>query len=181
MDMKRVQIKDREFELYMKYETLKPEIARVAREIKEDLSAQNPLFVCILNGAFTFAAELMLELDDKYELMFAKYSSYEGMHSTGTLTEEIAPKADLHDRTVVIIEDLIDTGFTLHKIIELYKSRGAKEIKVAVMLSKPAALQVKDVRPDYVGMEIPNDFIVGHGLDYDGHGRMYKDIYKVCD
>ncbi|MDO4695717.1 phosphoribosyltransferase [Porphyromonas sp.] len=179
--MKRVHIKDRDFELYLKYETLSPEIARVAREIKRDLADKNPLFVCILNGAFTFAAELMIELNDKYELAFAKYSSYKGMESTGNLTEEVAPEVDMNGRTIVIIEDLVDSGFTLHKIKELYFERGAKDIKIAVMLSKPDAPKAVDVLPDYVGMEIPNDFIVGHGLDYDGHGRMYKDIYKVCE
>lgn len=179
--MNRVQVKDREFELYLGYEALHREIVRVAHEIKRDLLGQDPLFVCVLNGAFTFAAELMIELDDKCQLSFAKYSSYKGMASTGVLTEEIAPDVDMEGRIVVIIEDLVDTGFTLHKVKELYLSRGAKEVKIAVMLSKPGATKVSDLVPDYVGMEIPNDFIVGHGLDYDGHGRMLKDIYKVCE
>lgn len=179
--MKRVHVKDRDFELYLRYEELKPAISRVAQEIRRDLSESNPLFVCILNGAFTFAAELMIELDDKYEMTFAKYSSYSGMQSTGELSEDIPPAANMQGRTVVIIEDLIDSGFTLQRVTELYRQRGAKEIKIAVMLSKPGALKVLEMKPDYVGLEIPNDFIVGHGLDYDGHGRMYKDIYKVCE
>lgn len=179
--MKRVQVKDREFELYLEYDRLRPEIVRVAHEIRKDLADRDPLFVCVLNGAFTFAAELMIELDDKYQLAFAKYSSYQGMQSTGVLTEEIPPEVDMNGRTVVIIEDLVDSGFTLHKVRELYMERGAKEVKIAVMLSKPDAPKVVDIRPDYIGMEIPNDFIVGHGLDYDGHGRMLKDIYKVCE
>ena len=176
-----IQVSDKQFELYLKESLILPEIKRVAKEIVSDLGDKDPLFVCILNGAFMFAAELMKELCDCYELTFAKYSSYKGLYSTGELTEEVPPQLSVEGRTVVILEDLIDTGFTLSRVIELYKSRGAKDVKVAVMLSKPDVPKVVDVKPDYVGLEIPNDFIVGHGLDYNGRGRMFPDIYKVIN
>ena len=126
-----------------------------------------------------FSTELFKAINGEYELAFAKYSSYQGMSSSGNLTEEIPPQVPLEGRTVVILEDLVDTGFTLSKVIELYKERSAKDIKIAVMLSKPNAPKVVNIIPDYVGLEIPNDFIVGHGLDYNGKGRFYKDIYVV--
>lgn len=179
--MERIQISDRTFDLYLREEVLLPEIRRVAQEIRRDLGDRDPLFVCVLNGAFMFATELMKELGGQYEICFAKYSSYQGLCSTGKLTEEVAPQIPLSGRSVVILEDLIDTGFTLSKVIELYKSRGADDVRVAVMLSKPDVPKVTDVKVDYVGLEIPNDFIVGHGLDYNGRGRMLRDIYVVVE
>lgn len=126
-----------------------------------------------------FASDLTQDLNKEYELTFAKYSTYDGLHSTGVLREIMAPSADMTGRTVVILEDLIDTGFTMTEVIKLYKERGAKEVRIAVMLSKPDAHSTAAVRPDYVGIEIPNDFIVGRGLDYCGMGRMLRDIYAI--
>lgn len=177
--MEDIRLGDRDFQLYLTEEQLLPEIERMATEIVRDLGDKDPLFVCILNGAFMFSTELFKAINGEYELAFAKYSSYHGMSSSGNLTEEIPPQVPLEGRTVVILEDLVDTGFTLSKVIELYKERGAKDIKIAVMLSKPNAPKVVNIIPDYVGLEIPNDFIVGHGLDYNGKGRFYKDIYVV--
>lgn len=177
--MEDIRLGDRDFQLYLTEEQLLPEIERMATEIVRDLGDKDPLFVCILNGAFMFSTELFKAINGEYELAFAKYSSYQGMSSSGNLTEEIPPQVPLEGRTVVILEDLVDTGFTLSKVIELYKERGAKDIKIAVMLSKPNAPKVVNIIPDYVGLEIPNDFIVGHGLDYNGKGRFYKDIYVV--
>ena len=177
--MEDIRLGDRDFQLYLSEEQLLPEIERMAAEIIRDLGDKDPLFICILNGAFMFSTELFKAINREYELAFAKYSSYQGMSSSGHLTEEIPPQVSLEGRTVVILEDLVDTGFTLSRVVDLYKERGAKDIKIAVMLSKPNAPKVVNIIPDYIGLEIPNDFIVGHGLDYNGKGRFYKDIYVV--
>ncbi|MDO5017415.1 MAG: phosphoribosyltransferase family protein [Porphyromonas sp.] len=164
---------------YLSDEELQPEIARMAKEISRDLGDQNPLFVCILNGSFIFTAELARELDGAYDIAFAKYSSYDGLASTGTLHEVMKPTSQMEGRVVVILEDLVDTGFTVTQLRKLYKERGAKEVYVAAMLSKPDALAEGAVPAEYVGREIANDFIVGCGLDYNGGGRMLRDIYVL--
>lgn len=177
--MKKVQINGLSFALYLPEEKIREEIKRVANEIESDLGDKSPLFVCILNGAYMFTSDLTQDLNKEYELAFAKYSTYDGMHSTGVLKEIMAPNADMTGRTVVILEDLIDTGFTLTEVIKLYKERGAANVKIAVMLSKPDAHKDAMIHADYVGIEIPNDFIVGRGLDYCGMGRMLRDIYVL--
>lgn len=164
---------------YITEEQLMPEIRRVAGEIEAELGERDPLFVCILNGAFMFASDLAQMLDKPYDITFAKYSSYSGLTSTGELKEVMKPQVSVEGRTVVVLEDLIDSGFTLTGIEKLYLERGAKEVKVAVMLSKPLAIEKYARKPDYVGLEIPNDFIVGRGLDYDGSGRMLRDVYVL--
>ncbi|MBR8713973.1 phosphoribosyltransferase [Porphyromonas levii] len=164
---------------YLSEEELRPEVKRMAQDIVHDLGAKNPLFVCILNGAFMFTAELARQLDSIYDIAFAKYSSYDGLSSTGTLHEIMKPTAPMEGRVVVILEDLIDTGFTVTELRKLYKQRGATEVYVAAMLSKPGALAEGAEPAEYVGKEIPNDFILGCGLDYNGGGRMLRDIYVL--
>lgn len=179
--METVHIDELTFKLYLSEDQIVPEIKRVAQEIERDLSEDDPLFICILNGAYMFSSDLSKQFQKPYELSFAKYSSYSGLSSTGVLQEVMKPQADVKDRVVVILEDLIDSGFTLTEVVKLYKQRGAKDVKIAVMLSKPDAHKDCAVKPDYVGLEIPNDFIVGRGLDYCGRGRMYRDIYIKVD
>lgn len=164
---------------YMEESKIKPAIARIAREIEMELRDKNPLFVCILNGAFMFTSDLAQELDGEYDITFAKYSSYEGLSSTGQLREIMKPVVDMTGRIVVILEDLIDTGFTITELEKLYQERGAERVYVAAMLSKPGALSEGCRSADFIGLEIPNDFIVGRGLDYDGGGRMLRDIYVL--
>lgn len=179
--MNKIQINGLTFIPYLTEEEILPAINRIATDIKRDLAAKNPLFICILNGAYMFASDLSQALDGEYEISFAKYSSYSGLQSTGELKEIMKPQASVKGRTVVILEDLIDTGFTITEIEKLYKSQGATEVYIAAMLSKPDALQEGARKADYVGIEIPNDFIVGRGLDYDGGGRMLRDIYVLED
>lgn len=179
--METVHIDELTFKLYLSEDQIVPEIKRVAQEIERDLANEDPLFICILNGAYMFSSDLSKQFEKPYELSFAKYSSYSGLSSTGILQEIMKPQANVKDRVVVILEDLIDTGFTLTEVVKLYKQRGAKDVKIAVMLSKPDAHKDCAVKPDYVGLEIPNDFIVGRGLDYCGRGRMYRDIYIKVD
>lgn len=179
--MKRIRLKDKEFELFIPEKEVLAAIERIAGEIKEDMKDKNPLFVGVLNGAFMFIADLMRMLDGSYELTFARYSSYKGTASTGTI-QEILPlhPTDVEGRTVVLLEDIVDSGFTMSYVMNKLREQGAAEIKLATMLFKPAALKC-DLKPDYIGIEIPNEFVVGYGLDYDEMGRVYRDIYKIVN
>lgn len=178
---KTIKLEDKCFSLYISDEKIQPEIKRVANEIKRDWGDKDPLFICILNGGFMFSSELMSELDDDFEICFAQYASYRGTKSTGLLQEIMPPQLSLEDRHVIILEDLIDSGLTISHVIDSYKRRGAASVKVAVLLHKPDAPKIVDIQPDYIGLEIGNEFIVGHGLDYNGRGRTFKDIYKIVE
>lgn len=178
--MDRIQLKDKEFELYIPERDIKKAIENVAAQIKRDIEGQNPLFVGILNGAFMFIADIMYYLNGPYELTFARYASYHGTSTTGKLTEIMPVKSDVKGRSIILLEDIIDTGYTMKHIIKKLKDDGAADVKLATMLFKPDALR-HDIKPDYVGIEIANDFIVGYGLDYDELGRAYRDIYKVVE
>ena len=164
--MREVVLHGRTFELYLEAEVVNQAVRQLALRLKEDFKGRDPLFVCIMNGSFMFASELMYAIDEDFEVAFARYSSYEGTSSTGQLREVMPVTQSLEGRVVVIVEDLIDTGF--------------KEVHIASMLSKPAALKC-DVKTDYIALEIENKFILGHGLDYDNYGRMFKDIYQLKD
>lgn len=175
-----IQIKDKRFETFISEERILEEVTRVAKEISCDLQGSSPLFVSVLNGSFMFTADLMKRLDMPCEISFVKLASYEGTSSTGKVKELVGLNEDIAGRTIVIVEDIVDTGITMKRLIETLRARNPKEIRIATLLLKPDKLQVElDVH--YVAMRIPNDFIVGYGLDYDGFGRNYRDIYKVTD
>jgi hypoxanthine phosphoribosyltransferase len=149
--------------------------------MNKDLEGKNPLFICILNGSFMFASDLMKQITvENAQITFMRLSSYEGTTTTGKVKKLMGFTEDLKDRTVVLLEDIVDTGITISNTLEQIKDYEAKEVLVATMLFKPDAL-IRDIRLDYVGKEIPNDFIVGRGLDYDGIGRNLPDIYTVID
>ena len=177
--MANVKILDKEFELFIPYEKIRSVIEKIADEMNENFKGKNPLFLCILNGSFMFAAEIFkrITLLDA-EITFVKLASYSGTSSSGRIKELIGLNEDLTGRTVVILEDIVDTGITIEKTIEQIKARKPAEVFVATLLLKPDALQ-REVHLDYIGLEIPNDFIVGYGLDYDGRGRNLIDIFKV--
>jgi hypoxanthine phosphoribosyltransferase len=179
--MKNVTILDKEFELFIPYEKIRSIVEEMAEKMNNDLKGKNPLFLCILNGSFMFAAEIFkrISLLDA-EISFVKLASYSGTSTTGTVKELIGLNESLEGRTVVVLEDIVDSGITIAKTIEQILSKNPLEIKIATLLLKPDALQV-EVPLDYIGMEIPNDFIVGYGLDYNGRGRNLIDIYKVID
>ena len=175
-----IQIKDKRFETFISEERILEEVTRVAKEISRDLEGSSPLFVSVLNGSFMFTADLMKRLDMPCEISFVKLASYEGTSSTGKVKELVGLNEDIAGRTIVIVEDIVDTGITMKRLIETLRARNPKEIRIATLLLKPDKLQVElDVH--YVAMRIPNDFIVGYGLDYDGFGGNYRDIYKVTD
>lgn len=178
--METITILDRKFKQSISAATIAEQVNRVGREINETLRDKNPLFICVLNGAFMFAGDLMKVVNIPSEITFIKLSSYEGTYSSGAVKEIFGLNESVVGRTVVVVEDIVDTGVTMSKILESLDAKGAKEVKVVTLLQKPAALK-KDVVVDYVAFEIPNDFIVGYGLDYNGYGRNLKEIYTVVD
>ena len=176
--MKKVRILDKDFELFIEAATIQERIKRVAAEINNDLKNKDPIFIAVLNGSFMFAGDLMKEISIPCEITFVRIASYKGMSTTKDLKEVLGLNEDIKGRTVVIVEDIVDTGHTIERLIQQFTALEPKEIKIATLLFKPKAL-IKDVKPDYVALEIPNDFIVGFGLDYDGFGRNLQDIYKI--
>jgi hypoxanthine phosphoribosyltransferase len=176
--MKKVVLHDKTFVLSIANADIQRAIGRVAQQINADMADETPLFISLLNGAFMFTADLLREMEMVCEVSFIKYASYAGMQSTGKVTEVIGLNADIKGRTVIILEDIIDTGATIAKLLNDLQALSPKAVKIATMLYKPAAFR-EHYKIDYVGMEIPNDFIVGYGLDYDEAGRNLKDIYVL--
>ena len=176
--MPNIQIKDKEFALSIPEEEILKAVKEVGLAINRDLEGTNPLFICVLNGAFMFAGDLMKIINIPCEITFIKLSSYDGLYTSGTVKEIIGLNESVVGRNVVVVEDIVDTGITMERILSSLKAKGASDIHIATFLQKPDALQ-KDIKIDYVAMKIPNDFIVGYGLDYDGYGRNLKDIYTV--
>lgn len=179
--MKQVKIHDKTFQLYIPGSKIRATIKNMAGTMNEDLAGKNPLFVCILNGSFMFAAELLKCINlIEAEVSFVKLSSYAGDKTTGKISQLIGLKENIEGRTVVILEDIVDSGLTIENIREQLQKMNPAKIAIATLLLKPDALE-KDVHLDYIGMKIPNDFIVGYGLDYNGYGRNLKDIYSVIN
>jgi hypoxanthine phosphoribosyltransferase len=179
--MKQVKVHDKTFELYIPHEKICSVVEEMADKMNEELVEENPLFLCILNGSFMFAAELFKRIDlVETEISFVKLASYEGDHTTGKVKQLIGLNENIEGRTVVVLEDIVDTGITIMNILDQLEKLNPKEVKIATMLLKPDSLQ-KEVKLDYVGLEIPDDFIVGFGLDYDGYGRNLIDIYTVIN
>lgn len=176
--MKSVEIKDKVFELFIEESEILAAVDKIAARMNKDLEGKDPLFIAVLNGSFMFASELMKRISIPCEISFVRMASYQGSKSTGTIKEIYGLQEDIEGRTVVVIEDIVDTGHTMSMIQEQLECDNPKEIKIATLLFKPNALTQK-VNLDYVAMEIPNDFIVGFGLDYDGYGRNLPHIYKI--
>ena len=176
--MTTIQIKDKKFSLSIPEAEILKAVREVGEAINRDLADKNPLFLCVLNGAFMFASDLMKTVTVPSEITFIKLSSYDGLYTTGSVKEIIGLNESVVGRTVVVVEDIVDTGLTMERILDSLQAKGANEIRIATFLQKPDALQ-RDITVDYVAMKIPNDFIVGYGLDYDGYGRNLKDIYTV--
>lgn len=176
--MERIKILDRYFTKFIPAHEIQEAIKKVAEQMNNDLKDKDVVFLGILNGSFMFAADLYKQLSFYSIITFLKVASYQGTTSSGNVRQLIGINEDIKGKTVVIIEDIIDTGITIDNITRQLVGFEPKEILVATFLLKPDALK-KDVKIDYVGMKIPNDFIVGYGLDYDGYGRNLADIYKV--
>ena len=175
-----IKILDKTFKKSIPEETIISSIDKIAEKINTDLRDDNPLFISILNGSFMFASDLMKRIDFPCEISFVKIASYHGTSSSGEMLELIGLKENLKGRTIVVVEDLVDSGQTMSKVLEIVQNRGAGKIRIATLFFKPGAIQY-NISLDYVAMEIPNDFIVGYGLDYDGYGRNLRDIYTVVE
>jgi hypoxanthine phosphoribosyltransferase len=178
--MQILKIKDKTFEPFIKEGEIQRVIKEVAEKINVDLAGKNPLFLIILNGAFMFAADLMKSVTIECQISFVKLSSYSGTQTTQVVRELIGLDKSIEGRCVVIVEDIVDTGMTMEHLLRNLKGLGAKEVRIATLTFKPNAFQY-DYPIDYIGMSIPNDFIVGYGFDYDGYGRNSADIYKITE
>ena len=179
----KITLKDRTFKPYIPYETLSGHIDEVAGRINADFRGCTdiPVIVCVLNGSIMFTAELMKRLDFNCELVSVKLSSYSGTESTGKVRQVMGMTGSVKGRRVIVVEDIVDTGNTIVELKRLMAEEyGATEVRICTMLLKPE-VYTKDVKLDYVGMEIPNRFIVGFGLDYDELGRNFRDIYVLDD
>ncbi len=175
-----IQVKDKKFEISIPNEVLQQKISALADILNKDYEDKQPLLISILNGSFMFAADLVRYLNFQHEIQFAKFSSYEGTQTTGKVKELIGLTGDISGRDIIIVEDIVDTGITMSKLIPQIKAKGAKSVEICTLLMKPEKLQVElDVK--YCAIEIDNLFVLGYGLDYDGLGRNYKDLYVVCD
>ncbi|MDR2138990.1 MAG: hypoxanthine phosphoribosyltransferase [Tannerella sp.] len=174
----KIRLKDKDFELFIPESQMVAAIKKMAGIIWRDTEGKNPLFVGILNGAYMFTAELMSHLPPACELTFAAYSSYRGTQSEGVVQEVMPVRGNINNRLIILLEDVVDTGLTMQYVMRKLQQSGAGRVCLATMLFKPGSLKC-DLKPDYVGMEIADDFVVGFGLDYDGLGRSSRNIYKV--
>ena len=178
--MEIVQVLDKKFSLYISKEQIRERVKEVAAEIEKDLKDKNPLFLVILNGSFVFGADLLREMNFPCEITFIRMSSYEGTSTTGEVKQVIGLRESIEGRTVVVVEDIIDTGYTMKEMLRILTEKNPEDIYVTSLFVKPDNLKV-DVKIDYRCFDLDNDFIVGYGLDYDHYGRNLPDIYKVVE
>lgn len=177
---KKVTVLDKDFEIFIESQKIQEAIESIAKRMNNDLKGKDVIFLGILNGSFMFASDLYKLIEVPSQISFLKLASYQGTSTSGNVKRLIGVNEDLLGKTVVVLEDIVDTGITIENIIKQLKGYEPAEIKLATLLFKPAAMQT-NVELDYVGIEIPNDFIIGYGLDYDGFGRNLADIYKIIE
>lgn len=176
--MSDIRVHDKQFTIYLSEASIQERIRALAAEISKDYAGKRPLFIAILNGSFMFAADLFKYLDIEAEICFIKLASYKGMKSTGNVVTSIGLEDDLFGKDVIIVEDIVDTGKTLHNFLPKLDHQQPRSLKIATLLHKSEATKYP-LHPDYVGFVIPDKFVVGYGLDYDGLGRNLKEIYQV--
>ena len=175
-----VKIKEKTFETSITEEQIKARVKALAAQISKDMESKNPLFLGVLNGSFIFAADLMREMTIPCEISFVKLASYQGITSTGRIHEVLGINEDLTDRHVVIVEDIVDTGRTMKQMIESLGTRRLASVHICTLFVKPDKLE-EPLDIEYAAFSIPNDFIVGYGLDYDQQGRWLKEIYTLVE
>jgi len=175
-----VQIKDKKFKISITEFEIKQRVKALAQQISKDMADKNPLFLGILNGSFIFAADLMREMTIPCEITFVKLASYQGTTSTGKIKEVIGINENLAGRTVIIVEDIVESGQTIKRMVESLGTRNPASVSICTLFFKPAKLAEK-LDLDYVAFRIPDDFIIGYGLDYDQQGRELKDVYSIVE
>ncbi|MBL7764785.1 MAG: hypoxanthine phosphoribosyltransferase [Chitinophagaceae bacterium] len=178
--MNRIQVKDKFFVPFLDAHTIHERITDLAAQINEDYQGKETLFIGILNGSFIFASDLFKKISIPASISFIKLVSYKGTTSSGTVITSIGLEEDLSDKHVVLVEDIVDTGRTLTEFIPVLKKQNPASVKICTLLQKPDAL-LFPLQVDYVGFSIPNKFVVGYGLDYDGMGRNSGEIYQLAD
>ncbi len=178
--MKTIQLKDKKFKINIPSEEILKQVDRVAKKIDKDFKGKTPLFVVVLNGAFMFASDLIKSISIDCEISFVKLSSYHGTQSTEKVKEIIGLNQDIKGRDIIVVEDIVDTGITMENLLADLNTMKPNSISIATLLFKPKSFR-KDYKVHYVGFEIPNDFIVGYGLDYNQLGRNLSDIYIITD
>lgn len=176
--MKEIQVLDKTFKVSIEDHVIQERVKVLAQKINTDLNGRDVIFLGILNGSFMFASDLFKHINIPCQITFLKLASYQGTTSSGSVKRLIGINENIENKTVVILEDIIDTGTTLENIIKQLKGYEPADIKIASLLLKPEVYN-KQINIDYIGFEIPNEFIVGYGLDYDGYGRNLSDIYKI--
>ena len=174
-----VKVHDKSFDIFLSEQTILNRIKEMASEINRDYAGKRPFFIAILNGSFMFASDLFKQLNIDAELCFIKLASYKGMKSSGNVVTSIGLDDDLYGKDVVIVEDIVDTGKTLHNFLPRLLHQQPRSLKIATLLHKSAATQYH-LTLDYIGFDIPDKFVVGYGLDYDGLGRNFKEIYQLA-
>src|SRR5882757_6822530 len=175
-----IQVIDKQFEPYITAQQIHEQIAKLGVQLNEDYKDKRPLFIAILNGSFMFASDLFKELTIEAEICFIKLASYKGTKSTGNVITSIGLDEPLNGRHVVIVEDIVDTGKTLNEFLPQLINQQPASLKIAALLHKPDALKYP-LTIDYLGFNVPNKFLLGYGLDYDGLGRNLKEIYRLVE
>ncbi|MGZ5189660.1 MAG: hypoxanthine phosphoribosyltransferase [Flavisolibacter sp.] len=175
-----IKLHDKTFDTYLSEKEIQEKVKKIADELNRDYKDRHPLFIAILNGSFMFAADLFKNLNIDAEICFIKLASYSGMKSSGKIITAIGLDQDLFGREVVIVEDIVDTGKTLNEFLPKLHHQQPKSLKIAALLHKPEATQFP-LKIDYLGFSIPNKFVVGYGLDYDGLGRNLKEIFQLTE
>lgn len=178
--MNTIKVKDKEFKPFIPEAEVKERVKALALQISKDMEGKNPLLLAVLNGSFIFAADLMREMTIPCEISFVKLASYQGTTSTGTIKEVMGINEDLTGRTIIIVEDIVESGLTMKQMMESLGTRAPESVHICTLLLKPERLKV-DLDIEYVAFSIPNDFILGYGLDYDQQARHLKDIYVLKD
>ncbi|MDG2448490.1 MAG: hypoxanthine phosphoribosyltransferase [Saprospiraceae bacterium] len=175
-----VTVNGKDFSVYLTKEEIIGRVWDLGQQITNDYRGKTPIILSVLNGAFIFTADLVRHIELPLNIEFVRLSSYEGTSSTGKLTEVLGLKTDLENQDVIIVEDIVDTGFTLSNFVKTVKSKNPNSVKIVSLLRKPEAISFP-VEIDYVGFDIPNDFVLGYGLDYDEVGRELPQIYKLVE
>lgn len=178
--MQEINILDKKFRISIPAEEIDKAVQTMADKINKEYAGDTPQFVAVLNGSFMFASDLLKKINIPCNITFIKLSSYEGTQSTQNVQTLIGLNENIKGRRIIVLEDIIDTGITLYNLIEQIEKYQPADLRIATLLFKPKAF-IKEYKIDYVGIEIPNDFIVGYGLDYNGFARNYPDIYKIAE